>query len=87
MIAVWHPVVHGPAVRSAMEATAPRANAPRGASRLDEPGWRWCRRVRPRSRPGRRVAADAHAAERAAEEELYRAHPPIGDAADWWLDE
>jgi hypothetical protein len=52
-----------------------------------EPGWRW----RIVSALGHALAEgrapDAHAAEKAAEDEVYRAHPPTGDAADWWLEE
>lgn len=86
MITAWHPVAHEPAVRSAMEATL-HGRTLHVEQRLDEPGWRW-RVVSSHAHvlaEGR--AGDAHAAERAAEDEVYRAHPPTGDAADWWLDE
>lgn len=86
MLAVWHPVAHDPAVRSALEATL-HGRTLHIEQRAGEAGWRW-RVMSARGHPlceGR--AGDAHAAERAAEDEVYRVHPPSGDAADWWLDE
>jgi hypothetical protein len=86
VIAAWHPVAHDPSVRAALEATL-HGRTLHVEQRTGEPGWRW----RITSGHGHVLAdgraSDAHAAERAAEDELYRAHPPTGDAAGWWLDE
>lgn len=86
MIAVWHPVAHGPAVRSALEATL-HGRILHVEQREAEAGWRWFVASSHDHAIAQGIAADAHAAEKAAEEELYRVHPPTGDAADWWLDE
>ncbi len=86
LLAAWHPVDHGPEVGSALEATL-HGRTLRVEQPASQPGWSWVV-ISPHGHAlaeGR--ASDANAAERAAEDEVYRAHPPTGDAADWWLEE
>ena len=86
MLVAWHPVAHDLGVTSALEASL-HGRCLHVEHRGGEPGWRWS----VRSVHGRPLAdgvvSDAHAAERAAEEEVYRVHVPVGDAVGWWLEE
>jgi len=86
VIADWHPVAHDPGVRSALEATL-HGRTLHVEQRAAEAGWRWSVVSAHGHALAEGRASDAHAAERAAEDELYRAHPPTGDAASWWLEE
>jgi hypothetical protein len=86
MLTAWHPVAHEPSIASALEATL-HGRTLHVEHRADELGWHWCVVSGHGHRLAEGMAGDAHAAERAAEDEVYRAHPPTGDAADWWIDE
>ena len=85
MLVAWHPVPHDPALTSALEARL-HGRCLHVEHRRGEPSWRWS----VASEHGRSladgVASDAHTAERAAEDEVYRVHVPIGDAVGWWLE-
>ncbi len=85
MIAVWHPVAHDPSIASALEADL-RGRTLHVEHRLGERAWHWVVRSRLGAELADGLAGDAHGAERAAEEEIYKVHPPVGDAARWWLD-
>lgn len=85
MIAVWHPVAHDPSIASALEADL-HGRRLHIEHRAGERAWHWAVRTRRGCDIADGVAGDAHTAERAAEEETYKVHPPIGDATDWWLD-
>jgi hypothetical protein len=86
MLVTWHPVAHDASVTAALETTL-HGRCLHIEHRAGEPCWRWS----VRSAHGRELAdgevGDAHAAERAAEDEVYRIHVPIGDAAGWWLEQ
>lgn len=75
MIATWHPVSHPPSVVSALEATL-HARLLRVERRVGETVWRWSVRCQCGRELGSGVAPDAHSAERAAEDEVYKIHPP-----------
>jgi hypothetical protein len=86
MLAAWHPVAHGEAVAAALESDL-HGRRLRVEHRCGEPGWHWqVRTVHGRTLAGG-VVADAHSAERAAEDEVYRVHVPVGDAVAWWLED
>jgi hypothetical protein len=85
MLATWHPVVHGPTVTSALEASL-HGRCLHVEHRCDEHEWRWSVRSARDHRLADGVACDAYSAERAAEDEVYRVHVPVGDAAGWWLE-
>ncbi|HWP62167.1 MAG TPA: hypothetical protein VNO86_01705 [Candidatus Binatia bacterium] len=75
MIALWHPVAHDGRVASALEATL-HGRLLRVERRAGEAVWRWSVRCRCGREIGGGTAADAHSAERAAEDEVYKIHPP-----------
>lgn len=85
MIAVWHPVAHDSSIASALEADL-HGRRLHVEHHGGDRAWRWA----VRSRLGREIAdglaGDAHSAERAAEDEVYKVHPPVGDATDRWID-
>lgn len=85
MITVWHPVAHDPAIVSALEAEL-HGRSLHVEHRSGEPSWRWTVRSSRGAEIATGVATDAHSAERAAEDEIYKVHVPVGDAAGWWLD-
>jgi hypothetical protein len=85
MIAVWHPVAHDPAVATAVEADL-HGRRLHVEHRSGERGWRWAVRSVRGSEIATGLAGDAHSAERDAEDEVYKVHPPVGDATGWWLD-
>jgi hypothetical protein len=84
-MACWHPVDHEAAVTSALEADL-HGRRLRVEHRAGERAWRWYVRSRRGCDLASGLAGDAHGAERAAEDEVYRIHPPVGDAVGWWFD-
>ncbi len=85
MIAVWHPVPHPPAVSAALEADLHGRHL-HVEHRSDEGAWRWAVVSGRGNEIASGVAGDAHSAERDAEDEVYKVHAPVGDAAGWWLE-
>jgi hypothetical protein len=81
----WHSVPSGATVTSALEADL-HGRRLRVEHRAGERAWRWFVRTRRGCDLASGLAGDAHAAERAAEDETCRVHPPVGDAASWWID-
>lgn len=75
MIATWHPVSHPPSVASALETTL-HGRLLRVERRARETAWRWSVRCRCGRELEAGSAPDAHSAERAAEDEVYKIHPP-----------
>jgi hypothetical protein len=75
MIATWHPVAHDATVASALEATL-HGRLLRVERRAGETVWRWSVRCRCGRELGAGSSPDAHSAERAAEDEVYKVHPP-----------
>jgi hypothetical protein len=86
MTANWHAVPHDPAIATAIQASV-HARLLEVEHRPDQVGWRWVVRSSRGRELASGVACDERTAERAAEDEAYRIHIPVGDPFDWWQDE